>query len=66
MYMHALEKYISTSTMPFARRYSEDVTSDVTQKTLLIVTHKPLNFHPLEVVYRYRDPQHQVGENCWY
>ena len=22
-----------------------------------------LNFHPLEVVFRYRDPQLQVGEN---
>ena len=25
-----------------------------------------LNFHPLEVVCRYRDPQLQVGENYWY
>ena len=25
-----------------------------------------LNFHPLEVVSRYRDPQLQVGENYWY
>ena len=25
-----------------------------------------LNFHPLEVVPRYRDPQLQVGENCSY
>ena len=23
-----------------------------------------LNFHPFEVVSRYRDPQLQVGENC--
>ena len=25
-----------------------------------------LNFHPLEVVSRYRDPQLQAGENCSY
>ena len=25
-----------------------------------------LNFHPLDVVSRYRDPQLQVGENYWY
>ena len=24
------------------------------------------NFHPLEVVSRYRDPQLKVGENYWY
>ena len=27
------------------------------------VTKNNLNFHPLEVVSRYRDPQLQVGEN---
>ena len=25
-----------------------------------------VNFHPLEVVYHYRQPQHQVGENYLY
>ena len=27
---------------------------------------KNINFHALKVVFRYRDPQHQMAENYWY
>ena len=33
---------------------------------VIIVLRDPSNFHPLEVVSRYRDPQLQVGENYSY
>ena len=38
------------------------ICSDLTLKAL----NNNLNFHPLEVVPRYRDPQLQVGENYSY
>ena len=47
-----------------------DKHSKITPKSEFVISNPQSanlnNFHPLEVVYRYRDPQLQVGENCAY
>ena len=53
--------------------YTESSRKTSRNKTFIQCRYNPypakviyLNFHPLEVVSRYRDPQLQVGENCAY
>ena len=44
-------------------RKSKHGQSNVLSTKSLKHDHENLNFHPLQVVSRYRDPQLQVGEN---